>query len=330
MDIIDFLVVPSEAAGWRLDAFLAKQFPDLSRARCQQLIREGRIQVGGITIVKPSFTLQGGEQIGIALPEPKSSTLQPEAIPVPVLYEDDDLLVVNKPRGMVVHPGAGVRSGTLVNALLAMNIPLSDIAGQERRGIVHRLDKGTSGAMVIAKTNFAHLKLAKQFAEHAVDKRYLAIVVGEPDFEHRTIAAPLTRHPNDPERFTVAIPSSLVLRPSSRAVEAVTEIWVRERFEGFALLEVKPITGRTHQVRVHLQHLGLPVAGDETYNGRIKALRVAREGKQMDLVTHLKNLQGQALHAWRIAFTHPRKYERISVEAPLPDDMIAILHYLHH
>ncbi len=320
MSALTFLV-PSERAGQRLDGFLAERFPDLSRTRCQQLVKNGRVQVNGAVIFKPSFVLQGGENIVVALPEPEPSTLQPQAIPLPVLYEDDELLVVNKPRRMVVHPGAGIRSGTLVNALLAMNISLSDIAGQERRGIVHRLDKGSSGVMVVAKTNFAHLQLAKQFAEHEVDKRYLAVVVGEPEFEHRTVSTPLMRHPDDPQRFTVS-------SPSSHTVEAVTEIWVRKRFENFALLEVKPITGRTHQIRVHLQHLGLPVVGDEAYGGSGKALRIARKQKRTDLLHALQNLNGQALHAWLLTLVHPRTGERMTVEAPIPEDMTELLQAL--
>lgn len=306
----------------RLDAFLAHHLPDLSRSRCQHLIRCGAVQVNGVAVTKPSFLLQGDEQVTVRLPEPEPTDLQPEPIPLPILYEDDDLLVVNKPRGMVVHPGAGVKRGTLVHALLALGIPLSDIAGTQRRGLVHRLDKGTSGAMVIAKTNFAHLHLARQFAEHQVDKRYLALVVGVPDFEHRIVAAPLMRHPDDPERFTVAT------RPSPHAVDAVTEIWVRQRLGDFALLEVRPITGRTHQIRVHLQHLGLPVVGDETYNGRAKALRVARNLKRFDLADRIAQLNGFALHAWRLAFNHPRTNERLQVEAPIPEDMATLLSLL--
>jgi len=308
--------------GMRLDAFLAHHLPDLSRSRCQHLIRCGAVQVNGVAVTKPSFLLQGDEQVTVRLPEPEPTDLQPEPIPLPILYEDDDLLVVNKPRGMVVHPGAGVKRGTLVHALLALGIPLSDIAGTQRRGLVHRLDKGTSGAMVIAKTNFAHLQLARQFAEHQVDKRYLALVVGVPDFEHRIVAAPLMRHPDDPERFTVAT------RPSPHAVDAVTEIWVRQRLGDFALLEVRPITGRTHQIRVHLQHLGLPVVGDETYNGRAKALRVARNLKRFDLADRIAQLNGFALHAWRLAFNHPRTNEPLQVEAPIPEDMATLLSLL--
>jgi 23S rRNA pseudouridine1911/1915/1917 synthase len=308
--------------GMRLDAFLAHHLPDLSRSRCQHLIRCGAVQVNGVAVTKPSFLLQGDEQVTVRLPEPEPTDLQPEPIPLPILYEDDDLLVVNKPRGMVVHPGAGVKRGTLVHALLALGIPLSDIAGTQRRGLVHRLDKGTSGAMVIAKTNFAHLHLARQFAEHQVDKRYLALVVGVPDFEHRIVAAPLMRHPDDPERFTAAT------RPSPHAVDAVTEIWVRQRLGDFALLEVRPITGRTHQIRVHLQHLGLPVVGDETYNGRAKALRVARNLKRFDLADRIAQLNGFALHAWRLAFNHPRTNERLQVEAPIPEDMATLLSLL--
>lgn len=319
------LEVPGEKAGVRLDNFLATQFPQLSRSRCQQIIRNGKVKIDGTVVSKPSFALCGGERVEIELPEPEPTTLQPEHIPVPVLYEDEDLLVVDKPRGMVVHPGAGVRSGTLVNALLAMGVPLSDIAGPERPGIVHRLDKGTSGVMVVAKTNFAHLKLAQQFAEHKVDKRYLAIVVGEPEFKHKIVAAPLAKHPEDPERFAIVtgVPSLPV-----RVADAVTEIWVRERFEGFALLEIKPLTGRTHQIRVHLQYLRLPVVGDEKYNGRVRAVKVAKNLGREDLLQIFQSLSGQVLHSWKLTFNHPRTGELLTVEAPLPEDMECLLELL--
>ncbi len=317
--------VPHELSGTRLDSFLVKRFPDLSRSKCQQMVREGLVRVNGAVVTKPGFTLHGGERVDVQIPEPEPAHLQPEHIPITVLYEDDDLLIVDKPRGMVVHPGAGVKSGTLVNALLAMGIPLSDIAGPERLGIVHRLDKGTSGVMVVAKTNFAHLHLARQFAEHKIDKRYLAIVVGEPNFEHKIVAAPLMKHPEDPEKFTIAAGRNL---RSSQAVDAVTEVWVRERFKGFALLEVKPITGRTHQIRVHLQHLVLPVVGDETYNGRAKAIKVARELKRDDLLQAIQSINGQALHSWRLTILHPRTEKPLTIEAPLPDDMSQLLELL--
>ncbi len=317
--------VPHELSGTRLDSFLVKRFPDLSRSKCQQMVREGLVKVNGAVVTKPGFTLHGGERVDVQIPEPEPAHLQPEHIPITVLYEDDDLLIIDKPRGMVVHPGAGVKSGTLVNALLAMGIPLSDIAGPERLGIVHRLDKGTSGVMVVAKTNFAHLHLARQFAEHKIDKRYLAIVVGEPNFEHKIVAAPLMKHPEDPEKFTIAAGRNL---RSSQAVDAVTEVWVRERFKGFALLEVKPITGRTHQIRVHLQHLGLPVVGDETYNGRAKAIKVARELKRDDLLQAIQSINGQALHSWRLTILHPRTEKPLTIEAPLPDDMSQLLELL--
>ncbi len=317
--------VPHELSGTRLDSFLVKRFPDLSRSKCQQMVREGLVRVNGAVVTKPGFTLHGGERVDVQIPEPEPAHLQPEHIPITVLYEDDDLLIIDKPRGMVVHPGAGVKSGTLVNALLAMGIPLSDIAGPERLGIVHRLDKGTSGVMVVAKTNFAHLHLARQFAEHKIDKRYLAIVVGEPNFEHKIVAAPLMKHPEDPEKFTIAAGRNL---RSSQAVDAVTEVWVRERFKGFALLEVKPITGRTHQIRVHLQHLGLPVVGDETYNGRAKAIKVARELKRDDLLQAIQSINGQALHSWRLTILHPRTEKPLTIEAPLPDDMSQLLELL--
>ena len=317
--------VPREVSGMRLDNFLVRQFSGFSRSRCQQLVRSGLVKVNGSVVTKPGFVLRGGEQVSVEIPTPETSSLQPEHIPVTVLFEDNDLLVIDKPRGMVVHPGAGVRTGTLVNALMAMGVPLSDIAGPERLGIVNRLDKGTSGVMVVAKTNFAHLHLARQFTEHKVDKRYLAIAVGEPEFEHKVVIAPLTKHPEDPEKFTIATNRNL---RTSQIVDAVTEIWVRERFKGFVLLEVKPITGRTHQIRVHLQHLGLPVASDETYNGRSKALKVARELKRNDLLEALHSLNGQALHAWKLTFLHPRTEKTITIESPLPDDMKQLLHIL--
>ncbi len=317
--------VPKEFSGTRLDSFLVKRLPDFSRSRCQQMVREGLVKVNGVVVTKAGFILCGGELINVQLPEPEPSPLQPERIPITILYEDDDLLVVDKPRGMVVHPGAGVKGGTLVNALLAMGIPLSDIAGPERLGIVHRLDKGTSGVMVVAKTNFAHLHLARQFAEHKVDKRYLALVVGEPKFEHTVVAAPLMRHPENPEKFAVVTNRNL---RTSQVVEAVTEFWVRERFKGFALLEVKPITGRTHQIRVHLQHLGLPVAGDETYSGRSKAIKVARDFKHLELLQAIQSLNGQALHAWKLSFVHPRTNETVTFEAPLPKDIEHLLQLL--
>lgn len=319
MPIVKSIKVPQEFSGMRLDSFLAKEFPDFSRSRFQQLIREGFVKVNGAIVNKHGLILRGGEAVEIEFPEPEPPSLQPEPIPISVLYEDEDLLVVNKPRGMVVHPGAGVKGGTLVNALLAMKIPLSDIAGPERLGIVHRLDKGTSGVMVVAKTNFAHLNLSRQFAERTVDKRYLAVVVGEPDFDHEVVIAPLAKHPEDPERFTVAT------HQTPHPIDAATEIWVRNRFKQFALLEIKPITGRTHQIRVHLQYLGLPVIGDEVYNCRSKALRVARELKRNDLIAAIQSLEGQALHAWRLTFTHPRTGEKIAIEAPLPDDMEHLL-----
>ncbi|MCS7193147.1 MAG: RluA family pseudouridine synthase [Armatimonadetes bacterium] len=311
-----------EIAGMRLDNFLVRQFPELSRSRSQKLVQEGLVKVNEMVAFKPSLILREGDLVEVTLPEPELPTLRPEPIPLQVLYEDDDLLAINKPRGMVVHPGAGVKSGTIVNALLAMSIPLSDISGHERLGIVHRLDKGTSGVMVIAKTNFAHLHLARQFAEHKVDKRYLAIVVGEPEFEHQVTVAPLMKHPESPEKFTVATNQNL---RKSQAVDAVTEIWVRERFKGFALIEAKPITGRTHQIRVHLQHLGLPIVGDETYNGRTKAIKFARQIKRSDLIQTIQAIKGQALHAWKLTFVHPKNEKPITIETQLPDDMESLL-----
>lgn len=320
------LKVTCEFAMMRIDNYLAGQIPELSRSKCQQILRKGFVMVNQTRVIKPSHILREGDFVEVTLPEPEPTTLQPEPIPLQVLYEDDDLLVVNKPRGMVVHTGAGVRSGTLVNALLAMGVSLSNIAGPERLGIVHRLDKGTSGIMVVAKTNFAHLHLARQFAERKVDKRYLAVVLGEPDFEHKVIVAPLVKHPEDPEKFTVAINSNL---RTLQATDAVTEVWVRKRFKNFAFLEVKPITGRTHQIRVHLQHLGLPVVGDKTYGGFEKAIKIARKLKSSNLLQAIQSLNGHALHAWKLAFIHPRTEVPLTFETHLPDDMKNLLQTLY-
>lgn len=283
--------------GGRLDVFLAHH-AGLSRSRIQSLIREGAVTIAGAA-VKASHTLRAGDEIAVEMREPVEAKTLPEAIALAVLYEDSSLIVVNKPRGMVVHPGCGVESGTLVNALLAHCVDLSGIGGEKRPGIVHRLDRYTSGVMMAAKSDSAHEALTAQFAARTVKKEYLAIVYGAPKDERGSIDAPVGRHPVDRKRMAVV--------ESGRA--AVTGYRVEERFDGYSLVRLFPLTGRTHQLRVHLTAMGHPIVGDEVYGKR----------------AHGFPIKGQALHAASLSFAHPQTGREMRFTAPLPEDMEAIL-----
>jgi 23S rRNA pseudouridine1911/1915/1917 synthase len=285
--------VPAGARGERLDRFLAAS-SGLTRARIQALIAGGRVEVGG-ALRKASALLRGGEQITLSLPPPEPSDLTPEPIPLEVLYEDADLLVINKSAGLVMHPAAGRRTGTLVNALLHRCPDLRGIGGVERPGLVHRLDKDTSGCLVVAKTEAAHEGLSRQFAARQVRKTYLAVVHGTVRQRSGRIAVPIGRDLRDRKKMGVR---------TARGREAATAFRVLRELPGATLLEVTPETGRTHQIRVHLAHLGHPVVGDALYGGR----RERREQRQL-------------LHAWRIGFTHPRTGAAVAVEAPPPADL---------
>lgn len=311
------LTVPAESSGHRLDVFVASQCPDLSRSRVQKLIKEGRVRVNGETI-KPSHEMRGGETVTVEVEESTTSppTVMGEEIPLEVLHEDDDLLVINKPRGMVVHPAAGNWSGTLVNALLGRGEAFSRAGGEDRPGIVHRLDKDTSGVMVVAKNDRAHHQLAKQFQERKVEKRYLALVCGEVLEENGIVRAPIGRHPMNRQK--------MVVLPTGR--DAITEYVVKERFDDFALLECHPITGRTHQIRVHLSYIHHPVVGDDVYGGRARALQAAQKDAQ--LARLMVALSGQALHAASLAFNHPTGGRRLTFAAALPQDMEDIIERL--
>jgi 23S rRNA pseudouridine1911/1915/1917 synthase len=308
----------------RLDQFLGRpelgqqlgREPRLSRSRAQHLIAKGLVLVNGRP-VRSSQRLQPGDLIAITVPAPEKIDLEPEAIPLDIVYEDADLLVVNKPSGLVVHPAAGNARGTLVNALLQHCPDLPGIGGCLRPGIVHRLDKDTSGLLLVSKTDLAHSGLAAQLKERRIKRSYLALVHGEVRCERGTIDAPLGRDPRDRKRMAVV----------SGGRQARTHYRVRERFpgadlnagdQGYTLLEVELETGRTHQIRVHLAYIGHPVAGDPVY-GR----RRLRAGRQPHL-----NLTGQALHAYRIAFAHPRTGEALAFEAPLPPAFSAALDLL--
>ncbi len=290
----------AEAEGQRLDAYLASHpAVGLSRARLKRLIQDGAVTVGGQT-VKPSRPMRTGEAVSISMPALKPPSVEPEAIALEVFYEDGDLLVLNKPASMVVHPAGRVRSGTVVNALLHHCAGgLSGIGGVERPGIVHRLDKETSGLLVAAKTDRAHLSLTEQFAGRRVEKRYRAIVLGLLEADEGEIDKPIGRHPTDRKRMAVV----------EGGREALTTLRVLERFDAHTHLEVALRTGRTHQIRVHLASEGHPVLGDPIYG--------SRRGRQAGGEPLIGR---QALHAWRLAFNHPVDGRRMAFEAPPPED----------
>lgn len=292
------LVVPDGAPAERLDRWLAASGVGPSRAFVQKLIDAGHVLVDG-RVAPASHKVRPGQKVLVAIPPPEPTATLPEAIPLDVLYEDDDVIVINKPQGMVVHPAAGNRAGTLVNALLAHCRGLSAIGGKERPGIVHRLDKDTSGVLVVAKNDDAHVSLQKQIQAREARREYLAIVHGRVREERGRINAPIGRHPVDRKRMAVIAGG----RP------AVTDYEVLERFPGYTLVRAILQTGRTHQIRVHMAHLGHPVVGDPVYGARRSPW----------------NLKGQCLHAQRLAFRHPRTGAWMSFTAPLPPDMEKVL-----
>jgi 23S rRNA pseudouridine1911/1915/1917 synthase len=310
---ISFAVAP-EQAGLRLDLFLTGREIGLSRSQVQRAVEEGGVRVNE-SPVRSGRKLKAGDVVAVVLPAARPSGVIPEAIPLEILYEDGSLLVVDKPAGMVVHPAAGHSSGTLVNALLHHCRDLSGIGGVLRPGIVHRLDKETSGLMVVAKSDEAHRGLAGQFKRHEVKKTYQALVYGEPKTEGGRIEAAVGRHPTDRKKMSTQ---------SRRGRSAVT-IWrIRERYGVAALLEVDIETGRTHQIRVHLTELGHPVVGDRVYGG---AGRIRTVGDP-EARARMKALDRQALHAWRLGFAHPVTGEKMRFSAPLPKDMDGLCAFL--
>jgi 23S rRNA pseudouridine1911/1915/1917 synthase len=297
--------VPPALAGQRLDAALAKLEPGLSRAQLRKLVQSGRVTVGGAA-VKPAHKLRAGDEIAGELPTQEPRALAAEAVPLALLYEDADVVVIDKPAGLVVHPAPGHARGTLVNALLHHAPTLSGVGGGERPGIVHRLDKDTSGVLVVAKNDAAHAALAAQFKVHSVLREYLALVHGRPRTASGTIDAAIGRHPTDRKRMSTR---------AKVARAAVTHWRVERRFADAALLRVRLETGRTHQVRVHLASIGLPVLGDRVYGGRrARALPLAPAR--------------QALHAAVLGFAHPRTGAPLRFESPLPADLVAVLESL--
>ena len=299
------LTVAADAAGTRLDRWLTGALAELSRARLKTLIDDGHVQVGGQTL-KPAYRLRGGEIVDVEIPPAPPETLEPEAIGLAIVHEDEDVLVVDKPAGMVVHPGAGHARGTLVSAALAHAPAIAGVGGARRPGVVHRLDKDTSGLLVIAKTARAYDSLIRQLAERTVSRRYLAIVHGRVRRQEGVVDAPIGRHPHDRVRMAV--------RTSGSGKRAVTRYRVLERFSEHTYMEARLETGRTHQIRVHMAALGHPVVGDAVY-GR---------GRPVPPVP----FDGYALHAAHLGFVHPATETRVEFDASLPPRMIRLLSHL--
>ena len=316
------LTVEPDEAGRRLDILVARRLPELSRAQVQRLIKLGEIRVDG-QVAKPRLAVAPGQQVTINVPPPALTSLAAQDLPLDVRYEDSDLIVVNKPAGMVVHPGAGRSDGTLVNALLAHCTDLSGIGGEMRPGIVHRLDKDTSGLIIVAKNDFAHASLAAQLKARTAGRRYLALVWGRPKEDRLVVRTLFGRHPSHRVMMAV-LPAEREGKPGAR--EAVTEVMVRERLGPMTLVEARLQTGRTHQIRVHMAYLGHPVVGDPTYGAkRQKAELPALDRETQRLVT---GLRGQALHAYYLAFDHPRTGQRMEFTSDPPPDMLALIGHL--
>ena len=297
------IVAGPEDEGMRLDKFLSVRVEELTRSAAERLAEQGQVSSGGKTLDK-KYRLRAGDAIEVILPEPVGLDILPEAIPLDIRYEDADLLVVNKPKGMVVHPAAGHAGGTLVNALLAhCGDSLSGINGVIRPGIVHRIDKDTSGLLIVAKNHFAHQRLAEQIKEHSFTRMYEAVVHGNLKEDTGTIDAPIGRHPTDRKRMAVT-------EKNSR--HAVTHFEVLARYKGFTHVRLKLETGRTHQIRVHMAYIGHPVAGDPVYGPK----------------KPVPNLDGQCLHARVIGFVHPRTGEYLEITSELPSYFTAFLEKL--
>lgn len=316
------MTVPESAQGMRLDLFLTQVTDGYSREQIRKSVQDDNAEVDG-HVKRPSFRIKSGQQIRFRVPDPLTDGPVPEAIPLDILYEDEGMVVVNKPPGMVVHPARGNWTGTLTSVLAYHFQSLSDVGGPTRPGIVHRLDRDTSGVIVVAKTNAVHIHLADQWAARTVKKTYLTIAAGRLDHDRDVIDAPIGRHPYQREKMAIR-ESHTTSKPAQTSYE------VLERFPRFTFVRVTPVTGRTHQIRVHLEYVGCPVLCDRLYGGRsvITADHLASsaaggvppEGKVL--------LSRQALHAARLELDHPQSGKRMVFEAPLPDDMRGILERL--
>ncbi len=318
--------VLAERAGMRLDVFVAEKLDNASRSEAQRLIalevrgEEGGVRVNG-KLERASYRVRVGDEVVICRPRTVEIEAQPEDIPITVLFEDEDLLVIDKARGMVVHPAPGATHGTLVNAVLFHAQQLSGIGGTLRPGIVHRLDKDTGGLILVAKNDVAHRSLQAQIQARTATRRYLALIWGIPSFQQATVDAPIGRHPTDRKKMAV------VTDPRYTSRSAVTEFTALELFNStFALVEAKLQTGRTHQIRVHCAYIQHPVVGDPTYGGRRE---LPEKSYPLPIRTKLRaaiaGLNGQALHAYALGFSHPRTGERLEFTVPLPPAMQGLL-----
>ncbi len=300
----------------RLDRYLADQRPEFSRSRLQKLIAEGAVCINGKT-TRPSYRVVAGDSITINIPPPTDSAINPEDIPLDIFFEDDHVLVLDKPAGMIVHPAGRVTSGTLVNALLSHCTHLSGINGVLRPGIVHRLDKDTSGLMVVAKSDAGHRGLAAQLEARAMERRYLALIWGGFEADEGRIEAPIGRHPKERKRMAV----------SQNGKYAATHWKIRARYDFLSLLSLALETGRTHQIRVHLAHLNRPVFGDPLYGGREERLSGIAPLFRREATHLLAQTNRQMLHATQLTFVHPVTKEEMMFEAHPPEDMQKILAY---
>lgn len=306
--------IQEDQRGTRLDRFLIDATEGVSRTYLQRLIRDGDVTVNGEVGKQPSYVLRDGDRVCLTLPPPRPlDTAQPERISLDILHEDSHLIILNKPAGMLVHPANGVNVGTLVNALLAHCTDLSGIGGVERPGIVHRLDKETSGVLVVAKTDVVHRGLSAQFERHSITRQYVAVVCGAPTETEGTIDARIARSRRDRRRMTT-------VKTGGR--HAVTHYVVLETYPQFAFVQLTLETGRLHQIRVHLQGIGHPVVGDAVYGGEQRALNDADTPKLKQAISQLKR---QALHARLLGFEHPATGEHLTFSAEIPEDMQCLM-----
>lgn len=304
--------------GRRLDKYLHGRFPHLSRTAIQRLIRQGAIRVNGES-TKPSYEMNAGDEVELVIPDPEPPEVVPQDIPIKIVYEDDYLIAVNKDAGIVVHPANREQTGTVANALAFHANQLSHGTDPFRPGIVHRLDKNTTGVMLVAKTDEAHWRLSLQFERREIQKTYLAVVEGEMNLDGDTIDQPIGVHPVVRERFAVLVAQSKI----DIRKPATTYYEVEERFRGFTLVRLSPKTGRTHQLRVHMSHIGYPIAGDAMYGGNyVTEERIAGRGSREPMLRY------QALHAWRIAFTHPILQKPMELEAPFHESFRQLMQML--
>lgn len=295
--MLEEYTVEESQSGMRLDKFLTEIYPDQTRSFLQKLVKSGEIKVNGKPVIKAGFVVEGGDQVSASIPTPQAVEIEAENIPLDILYEDADVLIVNKPKGMVVHPSAGHYSGTLVNAIMYHCADsLSGINGEIRPGIVHRIDIDTTGALIICKNDAAHVDIAEQIKEHTVTRRYRGIVCGVVKEDEGTIEGAIGRHPTQRKKMAIN---------EKNGKPAITHYKVLQRFAKYTYMEFRLETGRTHQIRVHMASIGHPLLGDELY------------GNPKNLA--MKGLQGQTLHAMVIGFVHPTTHEYMEFEAPLPE-----------